>query len=56
MYTEDVQNISGDMLDIMLEKFEERGMCISTKKEDELYDALNDLVEQFSTGDYRNHL
>ena len=56
MWTEDIQNLAGNMLDVLEEDFENRGMKLTVSKENELYNKLQDLLEEFSTGDFKNQI
>ena len=56
MFLEDVWHISGEMMDVLLKEFEYRGMCIDQKTEDSLFKKISDMIEVFSTGEYKNHI
>jgi transcription elongation factor Elf1 len=56
MFLEDVLHISGEMIEVLLKEFKDRGMCIDQKTEDSLFEKISDMIEDFSTGDYKNHL
>lgn len=56
LWTEDVQSLANDMLDVMEKDFEKRGIVLSNEKIDEVYKKLTDFLDYFSTGDYKRHL
>ncbi len=55
MWTEDVNGLACDMMDKVEEEFKKRKMKLTSKKSDEMYSKLQDMLEQFSTGDYKSH-
>ena len=55
MWTEDINSLACDMYDTMESEFKKRGMKLSNKKSDELYEKIQDLLEEFGTGDYKNY-
>ena len=55
MWTEEINALACDMHDVLEKKFKERDTKLTTEKSDELYEKLNDMLEEFGTGDYRNH-
>ena len=54
MWTEDIQNLAGNMLDVLEIEFKKRDMKLSDNKNDELYNKLLLILEEFSTGDYHS--
>jgi len=55
MWTEDINSLACDMYDTMKSEFKKRGMKLTNKKSDELYEKIQDLLEEFGTGDYKNY-
>ena len=55
MWTEEINGLSCDMMDVLEATFEKRGMKLTSEKSDELYEKLQEMLEEFGTGDYRNH-
>ena len=55
MWTEDINGLSCDMHDVLEAEFKKRGMKLTSEKSDELYEKFQDMLEEFSVGDYRNY-
>ena len=55
IWTEDVNGIACDMHDVLEKEFKERGMKLTNEKSDEIYEKLQNILEEFSTGDYKHH-
>ena len=56
LWTEDVNNIGCDMMDIIEKEFKDRGIILSDVKSDELYDKIRDFLDSYSVGYYRNQM
>ena len=55
MWTEDINGLACDMHDVLEAKFKERGMKLTNEKSDEIYEKIQNILEEFSTGDYKHH-
>lgn len=55
MWTEDINSLACDMHDTMENEFKKRDMKLTNKKSNELYEKIQNLLEEFGTGDYRNY-
>jgi len=55
LWSEDKISLNCSMMNLLEEEFAKRKMEISGEKLDELYNFIDVFLEQFSTGDYRQH-
>jgi len=55
MWAEDVNSLTVKLIDVIEDEFKKRNMTLSDEKSDELFDNFQEMLEQFSTGDYKNY-
>jgi len=53
LWQEDINSICCDMIDALEKRLNEAGMVLSDS--DIIYDKIIELIENFGTGDYKNH-
>jgi hypothetical protein len=55
LWQEDINSIACDMIDALEKRMKEVGMVLDDDKSDILFDNIIEIIDEFGTGDYRNH-
>ena len=56
LWYEDKISLTCDMIEVLENEFKKRKIEFPNNKNDELFELLTDFLEEFTTGEYKNHM